>query len=312
MCISPIILVNREKSNVRTSQGPAYKNSDRGKWTQSLTDRVPCGTCFECIRKYKQGWVFRMQEERKASISSAFITLTYDDNHLDFSKNGYPTVKVDSWQKFMKKLRKENQKFYGSKKYETPKLSYYACAEYGDLTHRPHYHMCIFNLPTNWLQEGQRLTSGPIYEKWNKGHISISPAEDQRLAYCVGYTGKKVYKKAQQLLNNEHFSGHDDRTPEFNQMSKGIGKDYLKPNTILHHKKHKTGIIHKQDGYTIAMPRYYRDKIFTKYENYLVSEHQKKFLLQDVDPDNTDLEFSKKMLGIRHYKRKYQQSRNIL
>ena len=61
---------------------------------------------------------------------NAYITLTYNDDHLP--ANG--SLQPRDLQLFWKRLRKAR----------TPGIRYYACGEYGDQTARPHYHAIIF------------------------------------------------------------------------------------------------------------------------------------------------------------------------
>ena len=96
--------------------------------------QVPCGNCVECLEKKRSEWSFRLQQELKVSDSAYFITLTYSEENLP------EELSKEHCQKFLKRLRKQNDK------YTTKKLRYYLAGEYGDKTKRPHYHMIVFNL----------------------------------------------------------------------------------------------------------------------------------------------------------------------
>ena len=59
----------------------------------------------------------------------------------------------------------------------------------------------------------------------------------------------------------------DDRKKEFSLMSKGLGKNYITPQTIRYHKNHLDRLyLVNKGGNKIAMPKYYRDKIFDQTE----------------------------------------------
>jgi len=61
---------------------------------------------------------------------------------------------------------------------------------------------------------------------------------------------------------------NDDRVKEFQLMSKGLGKNYLTDKMIRWHKDDLVNrmYIPIQDGKKIAMPRYYKDKMYNESE----------------------------------------------
>lgn len=93
-------------------------------------DLFPCGKCINCRAKSRQEWVFRLRMEYRNCDFGLFVTLTYDDDHLP--SDG---VSIRDVQLFLKRLRK---------KYKSKTLRYYICSEYGDNTHRAHYHALLF------------------------------------------------------------------------------------------------------------------------------------------------------------------------
>ncbi len=125
-CLTPITLVRKKP-----------------KFDGSITDIVPCGRCPQCLIRRQNDWCFRLQEEQKISISSSFITLTYEEDNLPFSENGLMSLKVRDHQLFIKKLR------YKVK----TKIKYFACGEYGAINGRPHFHLIIFGYTPKDLQE---------------------------------------------------------------------------------------------------------------------------------------------------------------
>ena len=78
---------------------------------------VPCGRCMPCRINKTQAWVLRLEFEKSNCEKSAFVTLTYDDEHLpkDCSLN-----KRDV-QLFFKRMRKAGLQF-----------RYYCVGEYGE------------------------------------------------------------------------------------------------------------------------------------------------------------------------------------
>lgn len=207
---------------------------------------VPCGKCIQCLKRRVNGWTFRLNQELKCSTSAAFITLTYDQAPLSF--NEQLTLEKKDFQDFMKRLRKKTHN----------KLKYYACGEYGTQSQRPHYHAIMYNLPNNWLQDSTKL-----HEAWGHGHIDIGTAEMASFQYVVGYLNKGRWQPQHEL---------DDRNPEFSVMSKNLGKTYITPKMEKFHKSRLASYATLPGGQKTSLPRYYRDKIFTKEERQIMNE----------------------------------------
>lgn len=146
-----------------------------------------------------------MQEE-KQSISSHFLTLTYDTCHVPISKNGFMELSKDDIQKFFKRLRKKhastNAYSYDSEGNITNPIRYYTVGEYGGKTKRPHYHIILFNAKLELLQPS-----------WDKGQIHYGIVTGA----SVGYTLKYMMKPPTRPMHK-----NDDRIREFSLMSKGL------------------------------------------------------------------------------------------
>ena len=216
---------------------------------------VPCGKCPVCIRRRVNSWVFRLLEEDKVSSSSYFITLTYDNDHVPISGNKFLTLDKTHLQKFWKKLRKKQK----------TKIKYYAVGEYGETFGRPHYHCIVFNVES------------PAFfgECWTAGKIDIGSVSGDSIGYCAGYINKGRLVPVHKM---------DDREKEFSVMSKGLGKSYLSPEMVKYHKEDITrNYVTLKGGAKIALPRYYRDRIYnetekTKQRFHIISEKRKKEL----------------------------------
>lgn len=135
--------------------------------------------------------------EAKSHQFSCFTTLTYDQIHIP--PGG--TLKPQDCTLFLKRLRKS----LGSDR----SIRYYLVGEYGDLTHRPHYHAAIFGMHE---QENDRIQSNWGYGSTFTGDLTYDSAQ-----YIAGYVTKKLTSKADPRLNG--------RYPEFARMSlrPGIG-----------------------------------------------------------------------------------------
>lgn len=205
---------------------------------------VPCGKCPNCKRRRINSWVFRLLQEEKRSSSSYFVTLTYDTRMVPITKNGFMTLCKKDFQDYMKRLRKLCP---------DSKLKYYAVGEYGSQYQRPHYHAIIFNVPEQEM----------FFDAWSLdgvpfGIVHVGTVTGDSIAYTAKYIDKPNFSK-------KH--GRDDRVAEFSLMSKGLGSNYLTDDMINYHRSDSSRMyVTKEGGYRIALPRYYRDKIFSEHE----------------------------------------------
>lgn len=188
-----------------------------------------------------------MQEERRSS-SSWFITLTYDTDFVPITKRGFMTINKRDCQLFLKRLRKANK---------AKKIKYYLAAEYGTKFMRPHYHVIMFNVDVN-----------TVTSAWGNGSCYFGSVTGA----SVGYTLKYMSKEKQVPKHR-----NDDRMPEFSLMSKGLGKAYLSDAMVAWHKADLDERMYCNlfDGRKIAMPRYYKDKIYTEQERKRVAFFQR-------------------------------------
>lgn len=208
---------------------------------------VPCGKCAPCKKRRVDGWVFRLLEEEKISSSAHFVTLTYDTRFVPISDNGFMTLRKKDFQDYMKRLRKLCPEF---------KLRYYACGEYGTKNHRPHYHFICFNVPREtFFYDAWSLNGVPL------GAVHVGKVTGDSIAYTMKYIDKSTWK-----------IGHsrDDRKPEFAVMSQGLGLSYLSDEVVKYHKADLSrNYITREGGHIIAMPSYYRRKIYNSGEQLI-------------------------------------------
>lgn len=220
-----------------------YHHKDRGSF--------PCGKCYDCKMNRVSGWAFRLEKEAERSSSAFFITLTYDNDHIPVTQNKFMTVQKEDIQKFFKRLRKQHDKT------DRPAIKYYAAAEYGGETDRPHYHIILFN-----------ATEEHIQKAWQLGQIHYGTLTGASIQYTLKY----ICKNATIPRHNR-----DDRQREFSLMSKKLGDNYLTPQMIDWHKKDILNRMYVPtlDDHKITMPRYYKEKIYTHYQRMRISENIK-------------------------------------
>ncbi len=79
---------------------------------------------------------------------------------------------------------------------------------------------------------------------------------------------------------------NDDRKKEFSVMSKGLGSNYLTKQMITWHKNdlEKRMYVPIKDGKKIAMPRYYKDKMYNEDEKGKINEYMGK-ISQELDAE---------------------------
>jgi hypothetical protein len=192
-------------------------------------------------------------KEGERSNSALFITLTYDTKYVPITKNGYMNLNLLDLQKFFKRLRKLQHE----------KIKYYAVGEYGSKKARPHYHIILFNSNKKHIESAWTLNNNPI------GTLYIGDVS----AASIGYTLKYMCKESKIPMHQ-----NDDRKKEFSVMSKGLGQNYLTEQMINWHKKDLLNRMYVpiEDGKKIAMPRYYKDKMYSEEEKDKINEHMVK------------------------------------
>lgn len=245
-CYTPITIFKKEK---RRNQ-------------EYHSDVFPCGKCPACLRRRQAAWVFRLEQEQQRATSSAFLTLTYDEQNLPWSVGGYPTLNTRDHQSFMKRLRTTIQRKFKS---HVAKIKYYSVGEYGGDTHRPHMHSIMFNLPNDYLRHPELLE-----REWQKGAVDVGTVTVGSIAYVTGYMSKTLYTTGQDEA--------DDRKKEFSLQSNGIGENYLTHARVGYYKKILTPYLIKEDGEKATMPRYYKDKLYTESQKSKINEKTKLYL----------------------------------
>lgn len=244
MCSTPL--------TIRRHEGEEWKISDQ----YVTTRRVPCGKCVKCLKRRQAGWVFRLSEQLKVAETAAFFTLTYGENQNPSTgklygnnppqtENGNDTLCKKDIQKFFKRLRKRT----GLKN-----IKYFLTGEYGPTTFRPHYHAIIYNVPTYWIQRSHLFAE----KIWTHGKVDIKPCNVATMTYTVSYFFKGGFKP---------LDDSDDRQPNIQMQSQGLGINYIDRMEEFHQDRLDSTVTHP-NGYLMAMPRYYRDRIFSDEQKY--------------------------------------------
>lgn len=214
---------------------------------------VPCGKCMACLSNRKRDWVFRLMQEHRHCLSSHFITLTYDDEHLVRNQFNIPVLVPGDLQKFMKRYRKF---FFNDKK-----IRFFAVGEYGSETLRPHYHILMFNTPTCDIHS-------VVGRLWRSGFADIGQVNDQSINYVCKYclAGAAIPEVV------KDFKDYEVPLP-FMRCSRrpAIGSSYVNVETTLYHRERES-FMTVLNGSKTPLPRYYRSKFFSKYEIQRLNE----------------------------------------
>ncbi len=222
---------------LKAYQSPPGQNGKSKIYFKSLPNliltsiRLPCGQCVGCRLERSRQWALRCLHESSLYTDNCFITLTYNDDNLPWDRS----LNKNHFQKFMKRLRKENAE---------KKIRFYQCGEYGESTPendfiaRPHYHACIFNHDFSDKEvfketEGIITYSSDTLDRiWGKGFTTIGDVSMESAAYCARYIMKKINgqrKEAHYETTNETTGEIINLVPEYNTMSRrpGVGRYWI-------------------------------------------------------------------------------------
>ena len=220
-------------------------NLGKGHLVNQPHDYVACGQCLGCRLDHAKFWQNRCLMEMQDHNQTWFLTLTYDDDHLplrSYECFDWPdpatgevrsvpcaTLDLDSIQKWKKRLSKAWS--YRSDK----SLRFFGCGEYGDSTHRPHYHFLVFglDLDESELQYYKTSRAGAVNNKlyncdwisktWSNGYVVLAKGSYETAGYIARYVLKK------RVGIDKEFYERFNIDPPFINMSRrpGIGLPYL-------------------------------------------------------------------------------------
>lgn len=222
----------------------------------SIPVEVPCGKCIACLVNKRSDWSFRLEQEWKASRSALFVTLTYDQKHCPSDGS----LDKSHVQKYLKRLRKRDG---------TNKIRYYAVGEYGGASHRPHYHLLLFN-----CNEQDARASWTDHKGNPVGIVHIGYVTAASVAYVTKYV-------VQPELAIPHLQ------KPFSLMSRayGIGGKYLTDEMVQWHRDDDRNYTMRYDQKG-RLPRFYRDKIWYRPEDKTrVSQRAKSLVLENREKE---------------------------
>jgi len=210
-------------------------------WPPDYEIEIPCGWCASCQKSVNTQYRIRLLYEvrRWPPGSCLFVTLTFNEKHLDVFKADYNrAVRL-----FLDRMRKEFGK----------QIRHWFIGEFGTLNGRPHYHGILFDVPTALSTSYSVDHPGdhPIIRRlWKYGFVFVGYVNDKTCSYITKYLTKSINgKKVRPRVIT----------------SKGLGINYLDTDEARLH--HLPGLNYQPfmtlNGFKQAMPRYYYNKIFS-------------------------------------------------
>lgn len=251
-----------------------------------VADRVvvPCGHCLGCRTDQARGWAVRLVHEGMVNSPSWMATFTYKEEELPVNGSLFPR----DFTLFVKKFRAAQSKL------ERP-LSYYVSGEYGDDTHRPHYHAILFG-PQFLDREFMLMRHGaPVYysqsleETWSHGRVEVTGLTYAGARYVASYVRKKV----RQRDDPEHYARVDPATGELVELEREFGRMSRRP-AIGHDwlKRYWSDVYPRDfvvmDGKPLKPPRYY-DKKMEEWQPAIMMAVKEQRLKDIIDFSEDDL-----------------------
>lgn len=196
--------------------------------------------------------MFRIyQEMLSQEMPGYFLTLTYNEKYVNRvgPQGDQLSLRFRDVQLYLKRIRKA--KYYAK---------YICVGEYGsdEFSSRPHYHMLIWtDAPVDFLESNWCVVRKDG-AKFVLGHIKFGKLEMASAMYTLKYI----------IQPKQGMSDDDPREKTRAQFSKGLGLSYLDRRTcdFLTHNYDDPELFVMVQGRKVALPLYYKRKIFDKYQ----------------------------------------------
>jgi hypothetical protein len=240
MCLYPRLIRNRKYTANKKNGGIIPEVKDR----RVLMVPVGCGKCIECKKQKAREWQVRLQEDIRVNKNAKFVTLTFNERELIKLENSIKKLK--GYDRDNEVCRKAVRRFTERwrKKYKKT-VRHWLVTELGSQnTERVHMHGLL------WTDEPTEV----IQERWHYGNVWVGDyVNGKTINYIVKYVNKT--DKAHKEYNSRIFT------------SKGIGRDYIHRSDIKRNEYNENGktieTYKTRQGTELALPIYYRNKIYT-------------------------------------------------
>jgi len=252
MCLYPKLIKNpKYKPNKKNGGHPPIMKDPRVMYVP-----IGCKKCIECIKQRGRQWQTRLLEEVRTAKNGHFITLTFNTKSLqqlttDIYENnggealeGYEldnAIATLATRRFLERWRKKHKK----------SVKHWFVTELG---HSGQEHVHIHGIL--WTEHKQ-----DINDIWGYGYTFTGTYVNERTVnYIIKYTTKQdlVHKAYMPII----------------LTSPGIGRNYIQRLDARLNKFNPAGetneLYTNRQGYKMAMPIYYRNKIYTEAERELL------------------------------------------
>lgn len=244
--------------------------------------QIPCKECIGCRLDYSRDWANRGYLEGLQWNQNYFVTLTYDENHINIPEEltttegvTYTEIEELEWKGIL--VPKELQQFLKNirqilkREFNHDNMRFIACGEYGAQNggKRPHYHLILFNCPLpiesfykpriSWNKD--TYFQNEILERaWSKGISNISEANWNNIAYTARYITKKINGK-----ESEDYYAMQGQIKEFLRSSRkpGIAKGYYDEHKKEIYEKDQILIRNREGAFWVSPPKYF-DRLYEK------------------------------------------------
>ena len=247
-CVRPLAASLDKTGSITFSSKTAMKGTEIYSFS--------CGACLPCRLKKAREKAIRATHEAQTHKDNIFLTLTYNDHHLD-----NPRLNYEHFQDFIRDLRYKIHAKYAKENNTTLKnarqlhpIPYMVTGEYGEQDKRPHWHALLFNY---WPEDYKYLKINKLGDKfyrseeiediWQKGYISFSDVNFKTAGYMARYAAKKLVHG-------------NDGTHDFEPIHKTSSRHAIGRKWIERNYKHtfQNGYV-VIDGKKLSIPRYYKD-----------------------------------------------------
>lgn len=249
-------------------------------------------TRYEYNKSYKYFWRQRLFLQSKASTSTHWITLTFDESHLlrfihrdtlssitdlddiklpvgyrildddltDIQKNELSKKYYNRcFDLFIRRFKINLERYFSS--WDSSQFKFFAVSENGDLFDRFHFHLLCFNLPytteiSKWLKGKSgvecNIVEEILYKSWSYGFIDFDDIT-YKADKQINYITKYMFKRFEDKLT-------------FSRKSRNIGYGYFSGDRKKFLIDNLTTEFHV-NGKTFYLGRFFRKKIFDADQN---------------------------------------------
>jgi len=246
MCLYPKLIKNRKYVSNKKNGGNIPPVTDQ----RILLVPAGCGKCIECKKQKSREWQVRLQEEIRHNNKGKFVTLTFSNESIkelakEIKLEGYELdneIATLATRRFLERWRKKYKK----------SVKHWLVTELGgNGTENIHLHGII------WTEENAE----EINKIWKYGFTWIGDKNNG------GYVNEQTINYITKYVNKT-----DEKHKEYNSKiltSPGIGKNYTLRQDAKSNKYNETKTKETyttRQGIQIALPIYYRNKIYTEEE----------------------------------------------